>query len=368
MTIVHEANDTRITAKHCQSLADIKWDVWLVAPGPRPVNFSKNINLKIVPRFRRRIVRMILGNFYVLLEAIRIRAQIYHFHDPELIVSGVLLRLFGKIVVYDVHEDLPNQILEKYYIPKRIRRFVAFFARFVEDSLTRCLSGVITVTPGLVRRFQAIHPRVALVRNFPTTLEFKALQPRGAPVGRKLIYIGQIGRTRGVLEMLDCLYELNRKAPTQLVLGGRVVPSSLIGHLSSHIAWKHVDYRGELTRIQVIDALRDSDLALVILQPTESYKKSIPVKMFEYMAAGLPFIASDFEDWRELLQSPEYCRFVDPNDPKSWASVIEDILSSKVDYARSSRMAIEDVFFKFNWESEFSHVIELYEDILGAKS
>src|SRR5262249_10920739 len=116
VTSVHSAMDVRILEKECKSLAAHGYEVVLIAPSIHPVQVD-GVRVVTVKKPRNRSARLLLTALEVLYLSAQEDADLYHFHDPELIIIGVALKLFmGKIIVYDVHEDLPLQIFKKPWV------------------------------------------------------------------------------------------------------------------------------------------------------------------------------------------------------------------------------------------------------------
>ena len=133
LTSVHPVYDTRIFWKECVSLAETGSQVILVAPHDQSLATDYDIEIVGIQKAKSRFSRMLWTSFQVCQIALQLQGDIYHFHDPELIPVGLILKkIYSKKVIYDVHEDLPRQILSKFWIPKTIRHLVALLAEKIE--------------------------------------------------------------------------------------------------------------------------------------------------------------------------------------------------------------------------------------------
>ena len=179
--------------------------------------------------------------------ALREHADIYHFHDPELLPIGVLLKLFTKgKVIYDVHEDVPAQILTKHWIPAILRRPIAWLFDRWEKLPARSFDMVVVATEGIAERFSKHNPIV--IHNYPY-LEMLPPTLRSTTIEneRALIYVGGISRLRGAVEMVDALACLPHIDNLRLDLIGRwFEPASLEAELQKMQGYQRVRFHGYL--------------------------------------------------------------------------------------------------------------------------
>ncbi|GAH16762.1 unnamed protein product, partial [marine sediment metagenome] len=118
---VHPAFDVRIFHKEAKTLVKVGYNVVLIAQHTKE-EIVDGVRIVPLPKPRNRFDRMTRVVWKLSILALRERADVYHFHDPELIPVGLILKLFGRKVIYDVHEDVPEQILNKDWVGNSIAR------------------------------------------------------------------------------------------------------------------------------------------------------------------------------------------------------------------------------------------------------
>jgi glycosyltransferase involved in cell wall biosynthesis len=362
LTSVHPRYDTRIYHKFCRSLAKAGYAVSLVvADGKGNERTECGVDILDVGPARRRISRMTTTVRQVRDKALELNADVYHLHDPELMPAGLALKRRGKRVIFDFHEDVPQQLLSKPYLSRSILRLLsAAFARFEAWVVPR-FDAIVGATPTITEKYRASAKRLENINNFPILHE---LQNASSWEGKadEVVYVGTISTTRGIDEIVAAMAFVRSGA--RLNLGGRTDDQELKARLERSSGWAHVNELGYLSRDQIRHVLGRSMAGLVTLHPTPAYLDSLPVKMFEYMSAGLPVIASDFPLWREIIEGNDCGLCIDPLDPAAIAAAIDALVSNPAraeQMGRNGRAAVEQ---HFNWANEERKLLQLYEDIL----
>lgn len=362
ITTVHSANDTRIYIKECQSLSQAGYEVFLVAPKTSMASLNDSVRIEFLPKEEKRFFRLIRGQWRAFKKALKIKASLYHFHDPELILMGVALKLFGKKVVYDVHEDLPRQILTKHWLPCWSRKVIAFIAESVEWMGTRFFDGIVTVTPLIQKRFPS--HKTILVQNFPILGELaQSGSINYSDRSLSFAYIGGVTAIRGIREMVKAL-EYIEIPQVKLTLGGNFSPESLLREVKSYGGWKKVQYEGFVNRNKAAEILGHVRGGLVVLHPTLNYIDAFPVKLFEYMSAGIPVIASNFPLWRQIVEGAECGLLVNPLCPKEIAEAMKWILEHPEEAEKMGQNGLKAVQNTYNWEIENEKLLALYGKLL----
>jgi len=364
LTSAHPRHDARIFGKQCRTLADHGHRVTLVVADGCGDEDRHGIHIVDAGAARGRLQRMISATTRVYRCALALAPDVVQLHDPELLPAGLLLQRHGCKVIFDAHEDVPRQLLGKPYLPPWTRRaLAATYARF-EHQACRRLDGVITATPFIRERFERINRATVDINNFPMPEEFGAdLAWADKPL--QVCYAGGLSAIRGIAELVRACELL--QTPVRLQLAGAFSEPALAAQLRARPGWRHIDALGQLARGDVAALLGASRAGLVTLHPTLNHLDALPVKMFEYMAAGIPVIASDFPRWRAIVEGDGdggACGLcVDPCDPPAIAAAI-DYLAGHPDIARrmgdNGRRAVRA---RYNWRSQSNKLIDFYDHL-----
>lgn len=363
LTSVHPYKDTRIFIKECQSLVKAGYEVHLVAPDA-PDRVLNGVHLHgIKMNSGNRLKRMTKDVYSVYKKAKEIDADIYHFHDPELIPVGLKLKKKGKIVIYDIHEDYSSLILSKFWIPVFLRKIIAFTFKHFEKYASKKFDSLLVATDKIKDKFSTINKHTVVVKNYPIINEFLNIETGKEKDIANICYIGEISSSRGIFEILKAIGRTN----TRLLLGGRFSNIDEYKKASAMKEWELILELGYLNREQIKMVLEQSIGGLVVLHPTESYIASLPVKMFEYMSAGLPVIASNFPLWKEIIEGNQCGICVDPYNVDSIAEAINWIIDHSAEAKRMGENGRKAVIERYNWGNEEIKLIQLYRELLEPK-
>src|SRR5699024_7598227 len=118
-----------------------------------------------------------------------------HIHDPELIWTIPFLRASGRKVIYDAHEDLPAQVIDKPYIPRPVRTSMGFLAKGLVILAGTCSSAIIAATETIATRFDS--KKTTVVRNFPHLPTGDTSEVSADQRSHQAVYVGGISRNRG---------------------------------------------------------------------------------------------------------------------------------------------------------------------------
>jgi len=366
LSSVHSPFDVRIYHKECRTLAEAGYEVTFIFPSEKSAS-SNGIRMVHVPWEKSRFLRMTKGVWAVYKSARREDAAVYHFHDPELIPVGLLLKLLGKRVIYDVHEDVPRDILVKTWIPQILRKPTAFGATFAHFLSARAFDGVIAATPAIAARFPS--STAVTVQNFPRLdrregVVAKSYINRGPVVA----YVGSITDQRGAREMVKAMSHLDGYPETRLILAGAFEDLELERELRQMAGFGRVDYRGWLTREEASNVLDESRAGLVLFHPFQNYMEAQPNKLFEYMSSGIPIVVSDFPLWRRIVGDIGCGLLVDPLNPVDIARAIDWLFSHPQEAEEMGQRGAAAVRSKYNWEQESEKLLKFYSRLTNGCS
>ncbi|HID62356.1 MAG TPA: glycosyltransferase WbuB [Anaerolineae bacterium] len=366
LTTVHPYNDNRIFYKQIRTLLKAGYQVTYIAPCPPGVNRLEGIDLVPLPRLPRS--HRPLNWWRALRAALRSRADIFHFHDPELIGVGLLLRMLtGRPVIYDIHESYPQAVLGKRWIPGWSRPLIAKAVRLLEWLAGRAFDGIVVPVPVIYERFRRSSRRSVLVHNYVDLGLFDYEEEGASPVLAQpyFVYAGSISTDRGALDCLAAFERLSREDVHLILVGRRsdTDPSvrDLPGHLSRGV------YLLDMQPFERIPSLlRRSRAGLAPIRATPQYLDALPTKVLEYMAASKPVIASDLPLVRGIIEEAGCGLLVEPGNVEQLAEAMAYILDHPAEAEEMGRRGRRAVVERYSWETEGQRLLGLYEEVLGS--
>lgn len=369
LSSVHSAFDVRIFYKECKTLSKNGYEVILIAKHHKE-ELVDGIRIVPFPEQKNRLLRILFSSFKIFFLSIKQKAGIYHFHDPELIPVGVLLKLFGKKVIYDVHEDYKKAILVSYYLPHCTRKTVGWLTNLVERISSGFFDAIISATDDIHEIFRN-HKMSAIVRNYPLLSSFNAsgtVQHRGKKDNRfKIIYAGSLSPERGLTQIIRAMELIDDFEKIRLVLCGIFSPDSYEKEVRNMKGFERVDYYGLIDYKILPEYFIQSNAGIINFLPESIHLKAMPNKLFEYMASGLPVITSNFPLWREIVEGNSCGICVNPMNTKTIAEAIQWIFDYPNEAKQMGENGRKAVIKKYNWELESKTLLSVYMELISGK-
>jgi glycosyltransferase involved in cell wall biosynthesis len=299
---------------------------------------------------------MIVSTTEVTARAIRSRAKVVHLHDPELIPAIPILRALGRTVVFDAHEDLPSQMLDKGYLPQSVRSAAASASKLL-IAIASTADGIVAATDTIAERFPS--HKTTVIKNYPRLRDEDA---RAEPISERphaAVYVGAMTVERGLEVVASSLTEPSFPDGWHLDVAGPFVPRDFESRFAA-LAGDRARIHGTVSPAAARDLLKSARVGIVTFQATRAHVDALPTKMFEYMAAGVPIIASDFPLWRSILEHLDCATFVDETSPGALAEAIRAYADDAELLERHSRNAVAASRSELNWTSQGALLVEFY--------
>lgn len=362
LTSAHKRNDTRIFLKMCLSLARDGHQVTQIVADGKGDSICDGVQILDVGAPKGRLDRIRNAPKRVLAKAVSLNADLYHLHDPELIPIGLKLKRLGMCVLIDFHEDVPKQLLGKPYLNKTALWCLSKSFGMFESYACKRFDGVIAATPFIRDKFLSLHHNTVDINNFPMLGEL-ATDVEWGNKQAEVCYVGGIAQIRGIAEVCQAMGLVQTKA--RLNLCGGFSEPSVEQSVKAMLGWQQVNELGFVDRLGVRDVLSRSVAGLVTFHPLPNHVDAQPNKMFEYMSAGIPVIASDFPLWREIIQGNDCGLLVDPLDPAAIAQAIDYLVSNPTEAQRMGANGRKAVNERYNWAIEEQKLFAFYERTLS---
>jgi glycosyltransferase involved in cell wall biosynthesis len=362
LTSVHQRYDIRVFMKECSSLASNAYEVFLIVADGKGNEQKNGVQIIDVGAPMGRIDRMFHITSKIYETAIQLDCDLYHFHDPELILTGLHLKRKGKTVIFDAHEDVTLQLLSKPYLNLFSRRLFSVLFGIFESFTCRKFDGIVTATPFIRVKFLKMNKLVQDINNYPFPDELNTDQISEKEKKLQVCFIGGLTVIRGIKELVSAMESVNSNV--KLVIGGEFSEKEFSEKIKLSSGWKKVSDLGFINRSEVRDVMQESIAGMVTFLPVPNHINAQPNKMFEYMSAGIPVIGSDFPLWREIIVDNHCGICVNPEDPSSIANAIDYLVAHPDEAKQMGINGKEAVKNKYHWGSEEKKLLGLYSRLL----
>ncbi|KEA64234.1 glycosyl transferase, group 1 [Marinobacterium lacunae] len=363
MAPVHQWGDVRVFKKEAVSYAEQGFDVTLIARAP---NFIHSDGVKIVPRwgdFDSRLLRF-LSLPFVLIQTFLNRADVYHLHNPDTIPIAFILKLFGRHYIYDTHEDFEKRILIREWIYPSLRKILAFLVSRAEKVVCKFSISTFVTQESVANR---LGEKSLVVGNAPR--HNKKMYDRvyqevsnidSGNTDFRLVYLGLINKSRGLFSMVEALEYVNKKHSCRLWLIGPADPEDL-NKARLMAGWEYVDYIPSVEQELAFAYVVKSDVGLIYIDDVGGHKYTDPNKIYEYMAFSKPFIASDFEMWRDKLGRLGAGIFISAGSSTNLSLAVENMVGLNAEEREEMGRKGREYINIYNWQNEFDKILSVYE-------
>lgn len=369
MTSVHHPFDTRIFYKEIRTLATNGYDVTFIAPHDHD-ECVDGVRIRAVPPVSGKLRRVMGMGWRLIRTALQEPAELYHIHDPELLLWAQILRLRGRTVIYDMHENVPQDLKHKAWIDPRLRKTLSALYQLMERLLLQGMP-VIFAEDSYGPHYQWHRGPHETVLNMPLANQLLAIhkEPNPHPA---LGYIGDVKPWRGSTVTLEALAILKSQ--------GREIVWECVGQLTDvqRQSMEQFIHQHGLNKVNLHDRLKPDvwhpiiarcHIGLAVLESLPNHVNSYPTKLFEYMALGVPVIASGFPLYKEIVEGVGCGLTVnDPNDPQELADCIVQLLDNPEEARAMGQRGREAVRKHYRWDVEAHKLLKFYANLLDIQS
>ena len=362
ITSVHRVNDIRVFHKECATLAQAGFDVTLI--GVDADTPDRDVKIIRLSDGGGRLQRMVGRARSAYRLAQDVGADLYHFHDPELLPYGLLLkRRTGAKVVFDSHECFREDVVAKDWIPAPLRSTVGGVVGAIEDAVVRRIDMVVAATPHIAESFERQARRVVTINNYPLQGEFAHSAAQQPTNPDSICYVGAISFVRGIIPFLDALSYVDNSV--RVDVAGLFASTAVEQAVKEHPNWHRVTFHGQTGRDQVAQIYARAFSGIVTFLPAPNHIYSQPNKLFEYMSAGIPVICSHFPLWRSVIEEGGCGLAVDPQDPQAIGGAIERLRQDRTAAQQMAERGVRLIQDRYNWEHEGSRLVKSYDELLA---
>ena len=357
----HARYDTRIFRKECTSLAKAGYDVTFLVADNKQTEIKNDVKIVSVSNiFASRLKRILTSQKIMFKKAIEIDADIYHLHDPELLLLALKLKKKGKKVIFDSHEDYISTIKEKEYIPRILRGIISYFYKTYEVYVCKNIDFVICCYHWTKERLEKHNVKTDLIFNFPI------IKNNISNLFEKndIKYVVYAGNISSQWNHETVIAAINKSINIRYLLAGRC-DDQYLEKLMAIDGWDNIDFYGQLPYETIIDELYPKSFCGVALLGYITQTKGrignlSNTKLFEYMMMGVPVICTDFELWKEIIDKWNCGICVNPYDIFSVSDAIKYLAENPDKTKEMGENGRRAVLEEFNWGIEEKKLINLY--------
>lgn len=359
----HRYNDIRIFEKECVSLAKNDYEVVYITSTknspPLGEVVQKGVKIIVIPLSEgNRYIRMIRFLKDVKREILIQNAEVYHIHEIWYLPLISFLKKRGK-VIYDSHEDHPRAMFGSYLGERKKSRLLLskLFEKY-ENNKIKHIYGVIAATPYIAKRFEKVNKNVITIANYPKLDEFFTLQDVQKRQKNTIFYAGGISEQNGILNIIKAMDSIDGS----FILAGNI-SEDFRKKASKLKGWKKVCEVGYLSREEVIEWYKKCSCGVLLYLPYENCVNALPNKLYEYMAAGMPIVASNFPLWKELIEKEKCGICVNPNSISEIVQGINYVLENSDKAKEMGENGKNKAMEKYGWGGVETKLWNFYKKI-----
>jgi len=367
LTSVHPVFDARIFHKEAKTLVKAGYKVVLIAQHSKEETVD-GVRIVPLPTPKNRFERMTKVVWKLFRLALKEKAQIYHFHDPELIPVGIVLTLFGNKVIYDVHEYYSEVIPARGEL-KRGFKFIRFITNVFIERIPFLIFDLLVFPTYSLEKEHNIPSKSLTLINFPNIENIKESDNSLNWETKKfdIVHLGTISPPR-MKFMLDVATELGKSQENFKWLFLGISQDTINWVKRNHnreFVQSHIVFVEKVRYFEALKYVENSRIGFNYHPYEKRFLVAVPVKVFEYMMMGLPVITTALPELNKCLKNNVHALLIDSQDPVRYSEAIKSLLD---DIGKALALGVKGrklIMEELNWEkSEAKKLLKAYENLI----
>jgi glycosyltransferase involved in cell wall biosynthesis len=369
VTSIHPDFDARLW-KYAKLLRSLGHEVHMVCPWQVNAGETEGIIFHPFPRVCSRRLRafQIPSRLGRTLLPLLSSLDVLHFHDIDILPWMALLALF-KPVIYDVHENYPEEMLVREWIPRHLRHLLAFSVRWVQIACAAVIRNVVLVAESQHKDLVGPTLRKMMVMNYATVELLHNVTEDYMARPDAVIFLGSQHENNGSILLIDIADRLHKRLPGVKIYAIDRFDDSFYRQKLIH----EVTRRGlqdcylllpNVKPQAIMDHLNRCTIAVLCNLRVPQQINGVHTKLFEYMAAGLPIVASDLPHQADTISQAKNGLLAQPEDPDSFVEAICELAAHR-DRARQLGLNGQRYFVDhYSWESQSEKIQQFYCSVI----
>lgn len=363
VTTAHNRYDGRIFLKQCSSLAKNGYDVTLLCCDELDDEIKNNVNIiSLKHKYNSVYDRIFSSKKELKKKCVEIDADIYQFHDPDLLSVCLYMKKCGKKVIFDSHEDYPALFLEREWIPNFLRKTLSSIYEKKEKNVFKKIDFIICVADYQKTRIEKINKNVEIITNYPIVDNTKIKDVND----NKKTTICFAGGVRADWNHDTVIKAIEDIDSVNYIIAGKY-KQDYFEKLKSIDLNNKVSFLGKINYEEVKQLYKKSDIAVALCsyRPNTGYTNgSLGItKIFEYMMYGLPVVFTDFKVFKDILKEGKFGFAVNPYSCEEVQTAINYLINHKEEAYNMGKTGQKLVLEKYNWDTQVPVLLSIYSKV-----
>jgi glycosyltransferase involved in cell wall biosynthesis len=366
VTSIHPDFDARLW-KYANVLRGLGHEVHIVCPWAVQAGEMEGVifhPFKRVASLRARLFQVPWRLGQALLPLLP-KVDVVHFHDIDILPWMTMIALI-KPVIYDVHENYPEEMLSRQGIPRILRRGLSIAVRWMQIGCAAVIRNVVLVADSQHKDLVGPTLRKTMVMNYATVELLRDVAPDYMTRPDGVIFLGSQHENNGSRLLVEIADRLRKRLPGMKTyaidrFADPVYRQKLLDEVTRRGLQDNYVLLPNVKPQSIMQYLNRCTIAVTCNLRVPQQINGVHTKLFEYMAAGLPTVASDLPHQVKTISEANNGLLAKPEDPNSFVEAICQLAANR-ERARQIGVNGQRYFIeRYSWESQADVIQGLYE-------